>query len=48
MKGERKEIFYYERPGPVNTGKALELGIDRGLELGVKHFVVPSITGKTL
>ncbi|MBS3788728.1 hypothetical protein KGY77_09205 [Candidatus Bipolaricaulota bacterium] len=47
MKGERKETFYFERPGPVNTEKALELGIDRGSKLGLDYLVVPSITGKS-
>jgi hypothetical protein len=47
MKGEKKEIFYFEKPGPANTEKALELGIDRALELGVNHLVIPSITGNS-
>lgn len=47
MEGEKKEIFYFERPGPANTEKALELGIDRALELGINHLVVPAITGKS-
>jgi len=47
MKGESKGIFYFDRPGPVNTEKALELGITRALELKVEHLVVPSITGES-
>ena len=47
MKGKSKETFYFERPGPVNTEKALELGIDRGESLGVKNLVIPSITGES-
>jgi len=44
-KGKGEEVFYFERPGPVNTEKALELGIARALELDIEHLVVPSITG---
>ena len=47
MEGEQKGIFYFKRPGPANTKKALELGIDRALELEINHLVVPSITGET-
>ncbi len=47
MRGESKKTFYFKRPGPVNTEKTLELGIDRGLNLGIKSFVVPSIKGKS-
>lgn len=47
MKGESKLTFYFERPGPVNTEKALELGITRALELNIEHLIVPSITGES-
>jgi len=45
MQDISKPTFYFERPGPVNTERALELGIKRALELEIEHLVVPSITG---
>lgn len=47
MKGKSTQIFYFERPGPVNTEKALELGASRALELHIEHLVVPSLTGQS-
>lgn len=41
------EVHYFERPGPVNTEAALELGIRRACALGIEHLVVPSITGRS-
>jgi len=40
-----REIFYFERPGPVNTDQTLTLGIRRAQELGLIYLIVPSITG---
>ncbi|NIQ06042.1 MAG: hypothetical protein GWO20_10055 [Candidatus Korarchaeota archaeon] len=42
-----KKTFYFERPGPVNTKKTLQLGIQRALDLGIEHLIVPSLTGRT-
>ena len=38
---------YFERPGPENTDKTLELALKRARELGIKHVVVASTTGET-
>ena len=42
-----RPTYYFERPGPVNTEKTIELAIERALELGVGHLVVPSLTGSS-
>lgn len=42
-----KSIFYFDRPGPVNTDKTLEVGIERALDLKTGYLIVPSITGRT-
>ena len=42
-----KSIFYFDRPGPVNTDKTLEAGIKRALNSKNEYLVVPSITGQT-
>ena len=43
----KKETTYFEQPGPVNTNKALELGVKRALKLDIEYLIVPSITGET-
>ena len=43
----KRSIYYFNRPGPVNTEKTIELAINRALELNIKHIVVPSLTGKS-
>jgi hypothetical protein len=42
-----KNIYYFERPGPVNTEKTIELSKQRAIELGVDSMVVASLTGET-
>jgi uncharacterized protein len=42
-----KRIYYFERPGPVNTRKALELAKERALELGINIVLVPALTGNS-
>jgi len=41
----RKIVEYFERPGPVNTNKVIQLCRKRAMELKVKHVVVASLTG---
>jgi len=43
---ERK-IVYFEEKGEKNTEETLKLAKERALELGVKHVVVASTSGKT-
>jgi len=43
---ERK-IFYFEKPGPHNTGKVIDVVKERIKEGDVKYVVIASITGKT-
>jgi uncharacterized protein len=47
MSGVMKEIFYFERSGPVNTEKVIELAKKRVLENKIKYVVFPSSTGET-
>ena len=42
-----KHILYFDRPGPTNTGKTLELARERALELGIKTVLVPALTGES-
>lgn len=43
--GFAKPTFYFERPGPVNTRKTLELARDRAKELRIKLVVSSQIGG---
>jgi len=43
--GQSKSVFYFNVCGQVNTGKALELGVQRAQELGIKKVIVASETG---
>lgn len=38
-------IEYFERPGPLNTEKVIDLCRKRALDLGIRHIVVASLTG---
>lgn len=40
-----KTIEYFERPGPLNTEKVIDLCRKRALDLGIRHIVVASLTG---
>jgi hypothetical protein len=43
--GKLKDIFYFNVCGPINTEKALELSVQRALELKTRKLVVASETG---
>ena len=43
----RKEITYFESPGPQNTEETLKLALKRAEELGIRDIVVASTTGYT-
>jgi len=43
----RKTIYYFEKPGRINTEETLKLAIARAKELGIKYMVVASSSGKT-
>jgi hypothetical protein len=39
--------FYFAKPGPQNTQRTLEIAAGRAAELGLRHIVVASSSGKT-
>ncbi len=43
----KKEIFYFDKPGPENTDETISLASKRVKDLGLKHVVVASTTGST-
>jgi hypothetical protein len=43
--GKRKDIFYFDVSGQINTEKTLKLAIQRAKELNIKKLVVASETG---
>ena len=47
MSGVMKEVFYFERSGPANTEKVIELSKKRALENKIKYVVFPSSSGET-
>jgi hypothetical protein len=46
-KGKEERIFYFDRKGPVNTNKTLEIAIACCNERGIKKIVIASSTGET-
>jgi len=46
-KYKTSEIVYFEKPGRINTDDTIRLAKERALELGLKHFIVASTTGKS-
>jgi hypothetical protein len=42
-----KHIYYFDRPGPVNTVKALELAKERAQELKINIILVPALKGES-
>jgi uncharacterized protein len=42
-----EKIVYFEKPGPRNTGKTLELSLARARARGIKKIVLASTTGET-
>ena len=47
MTGTKREIVYWEKPGPGNTARTAALAAARAKELGLTHVVVASNTGET-
>jgi len=47
MSGIEKSTFYFERAGPVNTKKVIEIAKKRAIELQLKHMVVASLSGES-
>lgn len=43
----RRDIFYFEKPGPQNTDETVRLAVLRAKELGIRHVVVASVSGET-
>ena len=41
------KICYFESPGKENTEKVIELVKERAAELGIRNFVVASVSGET-
>ena len=48
MLGVERSVFYFDKPGPVNTDKTLELAKKRALELGVKKVLVATFSGESV
>jgi hypothetical protein len=42
-----KKIWYFDRPGPVNTEDAARLAIERARNLGISKVLVASTSGET-
>jgi len=47
MSGIEKSILYFERAGPVNTEKAIDIAKKRAIELQLRHMVVASLSGES-
>jgi len=43
----QKRSYYFDTPGPANTGDAARFSIERAKELGISKIVVASSSGKT-
>jgi uncharacterized protein len=42
-----EKIVYFEKPGQKNTGKTLELALERARARGIKKIILASTTGET-
>jgi hypothetical protein len=42
-----KTCYYFEKPGPANTGDTAHIAVERAKELGLTTIVVASSSGKT-
>jgi len=42
-----KQILYFDRPGPENTGEVIKAVKDRAKELGIQYMFIASDTGET-
>jgi hypothetical protein len=43
----QKKVYYFEKPGEVNTQDAARFAVERAKELNIKKIVVASTSGKT-
>jgi hypothetical protein len=43
----RKDILYFDRPGPTNSDETIAAAVQRAEELGIRHLVVASTSGDT-
>ncbi len=43
----KKMIYYWAKPGRINTSKTLEYAVQRASELKIRHFVVATCAGYT-
>jgi hypothetical protein len=44
---EKKEIIYFKKPGPANTGNTIQQALKKAKELGIDHMIVASTRGQT-
>jgi uncharacterized protein len=42
-----KKTYYFDKPGPANTGDTATFAVERARELGIQTIVVASTSGKT-
>lgn len=42
-----KKIWYFDNPGEENTSDALNIAVERAIDLGIRYLVVASTSGKT-
>ncbi len=47
MSYSAKKIYYFDKPGELNTRDAAEFAVGRAVELGLSHIVVASTSGRT-
>lgn len=47
MPDQEARCVYFEAVGPQNTRRTLELAQERAEQLGIKHIVVASVSGRT-
>jgi uncharacterized protein len=47
MTFSEKKTYYFSKPGATNTADAAKFAIERAQELGIKHIVIASSSGRT-
>lgn len=47
MSYTRRDIYYFDRPGPENTRDAVRMAVERAKALGIRQIVVASTGGST-
>lgn len=47
MSYTRRDIYYFDRPGPENTGDAARMAVERAKALGIRRILVASTGGST-